>query len=112
MGLKRLGGVQTALIGLSELLVTVLSAFVLLGEKLSALQWLGAGLLAASVLLVARERRLGTLPTPRPWTAFVLGQLSGQPEATPLPPSPGAIPPAHEPAEPERPSKPVSAPPR
>jgi drug/metabolite transporter (DMT)-like permease len=112
MGLKRLGGVQTALIGLSELLVTVLSAFVLLGEKLSALQWLGAGLLAASVLLVAREHRLGTLPTPQPWTALVLGRFTGQPEEAPLPPSPGAIPAAREPAEPERKPKPVSAPPR
>ena len=38
----------------------------LLGEKLSGLQWLGAALLAASVLLVARERRLGAPPKPRP----------------------------------------------
>src|SRR5258706_403841 len=71
LGIKRLGGVQTALIGLSELLVTVLSAFLLLGEQLTPLQWAGAGLLAVSVLLVARERRLGTLPTPRPWTPLV-----------------------------------------
>src|SRR5262245_8654570 len=53
LGLKRLGGVQAALIGLAELLVTVLSAFVLLGDKLTPLQWVGAALLAASILLVA-----------------------------------------------------------
>jgi drug/metabolite transporter (DMT)-like permease len=92
-GLKRLGGVQTALIGLCELLVTVLSAFVLLGEKLSAVQWLGAALLAASVLLVARESRLGTLPTPRAWTPLVLNRLAGKPGQSPLPPAPPDEPP-------------------
>ena len=76
-GVKHLGGLQTALIGLSELLVTVLAAFVLLGDKLTAIQWLGAALLAASVLLVIRENRLGTLPTPRAWTPLMLGRLAG-----------------------------------
>ena len=97
LGLKRLGGVQTALIGLSELLVTVLSAFVLLGEQLSAWQWMGAALLAVSVLLVARERRLGTLPTPRPWTPLVVGGAMGQPGH--LPPPPAGEAPAHEPSD-------------
>ena len=50
MGVKRLGGVQAALIGLSELLVTVLCALVLLGETLSGVQWLGAALLATSAM--------------------------------------------------------------
>ena len=70
MGVKRLGGVQAALIGLSELLVTVLCALALLGESLTLVQWLGAGLLAASVLLVARERQLEPPPA-RPWAALL-----------------------------------------
>ncbi|MCC7360236.1 MAG: DMT family transporter [Anaerolineales bacterium] len=70
MGVKRLGGVQAALIGLSELLVTVLCALLLLGESLSRLQWLGAALLTASVLLVTRERRLDPPPA-QPWTALL-----------------------------------------
>jgi drug/metabolite transporter (DMT)-like permease len=107
MGLKRLGGVQTALIGLSELLVTVLSAFVLLGEKLTAIQWLGAALLAGSILLVARERRLGTLPSPRPWTPLVLGPLGAVPGQLPSPSAPGGEPPASVPGEAERPAKPA-----
>jgi hypothetical protein len=74
MGLKRLGGVQTALIGLSELFVTVLSTLLLLGEKLAAAQWPGTALLEGSVLLVASESRLGTLPTPRSWTPLVHGK--------------------------------------
>jgi len=107
LGLKRLGGVQTALIGLSELLVTVLSAFVLLGEQLTPVQWAGAALLAVSVLLVARERRLGTLPTPRPWTPLVASGGLGAVSQASLPPASEAATP-----EPERPpAKPASAPP-
>jgi drug/metabolite transporter (DMT)-like permease len=71
LGVKHLGGVQTAIIGLSEVLITVLAALALLGETLAPAQWLGAGLLALSVLLVARERGLGALPAPRPWAALV-----------------------------------------
>ncbi len=112
MGLKRLGGVQTALIGLSELLVTVLSAFLLLGEKLTALQWLGAALLATSVLLVSREARLGTLPTPRPWTPLVHSHFMSQTEQTPQLPAPPADPLGRKPVDPERPPNPISAPPR
>ena len=107
LGIKRLGGVQTALIGLSELLVTVLSAFVLLGEQLTTLQWFGAALLAVSVLLVARERRLGTLPTPRPWTPLLAGSALGQ--ADPIPPA-GEMP-TREALDPEHPPKAASAPP-
>jgi drug/metabolite transporter (DMT)-like permease len=80
MGVKRLGGVQAALIGLSELLVTMLSASALLGERLTPQQWLGAGLLAASILLVVRERGLGNLPPPRPWLPFYqLAEALGSP---------------------------------
>lgn len=95
MGVKRLGGVQTALIGLSELLVTVLCALALLGESLSAVQWVGAALLAASVLLVVRERGLGPPPAAKPW-AGLLGQarLPGLPpvEDDAPPPAPGRRP--------------------
>lgn len=56
-GLGRLGGIQTALLGLSELFVTLLMAFVLLGERLTALQWLGGGSLILAGLLVRRDSR-------------------------------------------------------
>jgi drug/metabolite transporter (DMT)-like permease len=105
-GLKRLGGVQTALIGLSELLVTVLSAFVLLGEKLAIAQWLGAALLAASILLVARESQLGALPSARPWTPLVLGRFWMRRSGDLAPQAPANVLP-----EPERPPEPASAPP-
>ncbi len=70
-GVKRLGGVQTALIGLSELLVTVLCALLLLGDTLSPVQWLGAILLGGAVLLVVRERGLGAVPAAKPWAALI-----------------------------------------
>jgi drug/metabolite transporter (DMT)-like permease len=54
-GLKRLGGVQTALLSITELLTTLLVAFVVLGERLSVAQWVGAAILIASVVLVRRE---------------------------------------------------------
>ena len=54
-GLKRLGGVQTALLSITELLTTLLVAFVVLGERLSITQWVGAAVLMTSVVLVRRE---------------------------------------------------------
>lgn len=56
MGVKHAGGLQTALIGLLELIVTLVFAISLLGEKLSFQQWLGAGILVASVLLISLDR--------------------------------------------------------
>jgi drug/metabolite transporter (DMT)-like permease len=88
MGLKRLGGVQTALIGLSELLVTVLSALVLLGDTLAPAQWLGAALLAGSILLVVRERGLGVMPVPKPWLPLVSARFGPQPGLPPAAPTP------------------------
>jgi drug/metabolite transporter (DMT)-like permease len=54
-GLKRLGGVQTALLSITELLTTLLVAFIVLGERMSVTQWVGAAILITSVVLVRRE---------------------------------------------------------
>jgi drug/metabolite transporter (DMT)-like permease len=56
LGVKHLGGMQTAIIGLGELLVTFLVAFLWLGERLSPEQWLGALLLAVSILLIGLDK--------------------------------------------------------
>ena len=55
-GLQRLGGVQTALLGVTELITTLLVAFAVLRERLSPAQWVGAAIIIASVLLVRREK--------------------------------------------------------
>ncbi len=56
MGVKQLGGLQTAMLGLSELIVTVILARFWLGETLSAAQWIGAVLISASLFLVGFDR--------------------------------------------------------
>ena len=53
--LQRVGGVETSLVGLLELCVSLLLAFLLLGERLTLLQWAGAGLLVVSLILIARD---------------------------------------------------------
>jgi len=50
-GLQKLGGIEAALVSLLELLVSLVVAFILLGERLTALQWVGGLVLVASVLL-------------------------------------------------------------
>jgi drug/metabolite transporter (DMT)-like permease len=54
-GLRNLGGVQTSLLGLAELLVALLIAFLALGERLTLWQWLGGLLLMSSVALGGRD---------------------------------------------------------
>ena len=56
MGVKRLGGMQTALLGLSELIVTVIFAYLWLGERFTLQQWLGAVMLIISLTLVGLEK--------------------------------------------------------
>lgn len=56
LGVKKLGGMQTALLGLGELLVTILLAQVWLGETLSTLQWVGALFVGSSLFLVGLEK--------------------------------------------------------
>ena len=55
LGVKHLGGMQAALLGLSELLVTLVFSHLWLGERLSLTQWSGVVLLVLSLSLVARE---------------------------------------------------------
>jgi len=57
-GLKRLGGFQTSLLGIAEVLVAVTAAFLLLGESFTAQQWIGAVLFVVSILLLGRDTGL------------------------------------------------------
>ena len=58
-GIKHLGGMQTALLGLLELLVTLGLSIVWLQEKLTGSQWIGAAILCVSTLLVYFEKASG-----------------------------------------------------
>lgn len=59
-GLSYLGGVQASLLGVAELVVALVTAFLWLGERLSPWQMLGAGLVIASIFLSGRESHLET----------------------------------------------------
>jgi drug/metabolite transporter (DMT)-like permease len=53
--LQRVGGVETSLGGLLELLVSLVLAFLLLAERLTPVQWIGGMLLIGSMILMARD---------------------------------------------------------
>lgn len=59
LGVKQLGSVQTALLGVMEILVAVCLAIFTLGEQLALRQWLGAGILLISLLLIMFEPGMG-----------------------------------------------------
>jgi drug/metabolite transporter (DMT)-like permease len=56
LGVKHIGGIQTALLGLGELLVAIIFSHILLNESLTFLQWMGAVGLGTSLLLVWFEK--------------------------------------------------------
>lgn len=55
-GVKHIGGMQTALIGLGELLIAILFSHLLLKETLTIIQWIGMAGLGTSLLLVWFEK--------------------------------------------------------
>lgn len=59
LGIKHVGGLQTAMLGLGELLTTVVVANLWLGERLTPLQLTGGVMLGLSMLLVGFDQ-----PTP------------------------------------------------
>ena len=56
LGIKNLGGIQTALIGLSELIVSITISHFWLHERLNSVQWIGAAFLGISLLLIGFEK--------------------------------------------------------
>ncbi len=71
LGVKHLGGMQTAILGLSEVLVTILMAQIWLGEQLNTWQWLGAVLLCISLVLVGIEKTPPDKRTPGGWLSWL-----------------------------------------
>ena len=56
LGIKSLGGLQTALLGLGELIVSITVSFIWLHESLNSTQWIGAAFLGISLLLISLEK--------------------------------------------------------
>jgi drug/metabolite transporter (DMT)-like permease len=71
MGVKHLGGMQTAILGLSELIVTMLAAQLWLGERLNAIQWAGAVLLSISLVLIGLEKKSPQKRSPGGWLSWL-----------------------------------------
>lgn len=58
LGVKAMGSIQTALLGVSEVVVTIAIAAVFLGERLTWVQWVGAAVLLVSIFLVRFEKEV------------------------------------------------------
>ena len=71
LGVKHLGGMQTAILGLLELLVTVALSIVWLRESFSFSQSLGGFLLGISILLVYFEPPSGRVPGKGGWFSWL-----------------------------------------
>jgi drug/metabolite transporter (DMT)-like permease len=71
LGVKHLGGLQTALLGLGELLVTLFFSHVILSESLNTLQWAGVILLIASLALVKFEKTPKHYPSSGGWLSWL-----------------------------------------
>lgn len=71
LGVKHLGGMQTALLGLSEILVTLLMSQIWLGEQLSTLQWIGTFLLCSSLILIGLDRSPPKKRSPGGWLSWL-----------------------------------------
>ena len=71
LGVKHLGGLQTALLGLAELFVTIIASHFLLDEQLTLMQWIGAGMLGASLLLIGKEKPTVERRRPGGWLSWL-----------------------------------------
>lgn len=71
LGIKHLGGMQTALLGLLELLVTVGLSMLWLKETFSPMQWAGGGILILSTLLVYFEKPTARTPIHGGWLGWL-----------------------------------------
>lgn len=71
LGVKHIGGIQTALLGLSELLVAVTFSYLWLGERLSPTQWLGTTLLLSSLIMVVFEKPTTLKPAINGWLSWL-----------------------------------------
>jgi drug/metabolite transporter (DMT)-like permease len=72
LGIKNIGGLQAALLGLGELFITLIISYYLLKETLSYGQLIGAGILGASIVMVAFEKHDPTKRHPKGgWLAWI-----------------------------------------
>lgn len=56
LGVKNIGGLRTSILGLGELLVTIVIAQIWLGERLSVDQWIGAFLISLNLFVATFDK--------------------------------------------------------
>jgi drug/metabolite transporter (DMT)-like permease len=72
LGVKKIGGMQTALLGLAELLIAIVFSSLLLDESLSLTQWLGVAGLGTSLFLVRYEKPAPFAPAAKTgWLSWI-----------------------------------------
>jgi drug/metabolite transporter (DMT)-like permease len=71
LGVKHIGGAQTALLGLGELLITLLFSHLILGDRLTSVQWIGVAMLIVILLLVRFEKPLPIRVSAGGWLSWL-----------------------------------------
>jgi drug/metabolite transporter (DMT)-like permease len=71
LGIKHIGGTQTAILGLGELFITILLSHYLLAETLTTTQVVGAGILGISMVLVSFDKSDHKLHPKGGWLAWI-----------------------------------------
>lgn len=78
-GVKSIGGLQASILGLAELLVTIVLAHLWLKESLSWQQWIGALLLMVTLLLVRRDTHPEVVGRTRGWLYWLRPPIASVP---------------------------------
>jgi len=81
-GLSRLGGIQTSILSVGELVVALLLAYLLLGERMTPVQWIGALLIGLSMMMISRESNL-ELESWERWLAAEMRNSPNQSRSSP-----------------------------
>jgi len=84
LGVKHLGGMQTAILGLGELIITLVVSFIWLGERLNMYQWIGALMLVISLALIVFEKPVSRRAGKESWLSWL--RPPGLPEDLSWPP--------------------------
>lgn len=75
-GLSRLGGIQTSILSVGELVVALLLAYLLLGERMTLVQWTGAFLIGTSMIMIGRESELEL----ESWERWLVSEMKSAPQ--------------------------------